>query len=140
LLIDDTETGRRIVSSYSTQDIKATESGARPYPDPDYPKDYYARVDWTYTSGNDRAHATMSDTDKLSNSRHFTDISPAQEATLNSLGIDENELWYTRYDADIALDPSVSGLQASGTGKGSLEGAQFGLASAPPKGCTTPTP
>jgi hypothetical protein len=140
LLIDDTETGKRIVSSYSSQDIKAIESDARPYPNPDYPKDYYARVDWTYTKGNDSAHVTMTDTDKLSNSRHFTNISPAQKATLNSLGLDENELWYTRYDADTALDLNVSGKQASGTGKGSLEGAQFDLASAPPKNSTTSTP
>jgi hypothetical protein len=128
LLIDDTETGKRIVASYSIKDIKATESDAQPYPNPDYPKDkdYYAKVDWTYTSGNDYAHVTMTDTDKLIVSRNLTvNLSPDQEATLANLGIDE--IWYTRYDADATLDLNVSGTQTSGTGKGTLENAQFGL-------------
>lgn len=134
LLIDDTETGKRLIASYSNQDVNATESDARPYPNTDYPKDYYAKVDWTYTSGNDSANVTMTNTDKLIISRQWLNLSPIQKATFTSQGIDE--LWYTRYDADIALDLNVSGKQASGTGKGTLESAQFGLDSAPPKSST----
>ncbi|GAA0463905.1 hypothetical protein Aca07nite_60160 [Actinoplanes capillaceus] len=133
LLVDDTETGERVLASYSTEAITAAESDPRPHPDPAYPKDYYAKVDWTYSDGDDHATLTMTDTDKLITAMQYvTDPTAAQQATLAKLGIDE--IWYTRYDTDVVLDLDTSAARAGGTGKGTLENAQFGLSSSPPKG------
>jgi hypothetical protein len=137
LLVDDTWTGQRLIASFDPQAIRATEYEPRPHPDPDYPKAYYATVNWQYANGTDHAAVTMTDTEKLIVSRQYlTDPSPAQQATMTKLGIDE--VWYTRYAARIDFDFDAAGRTDAGTGAGTLENAQFGTGSSPPN--STPTP
>jgi hypothetical protein len=139
VLVDDTWTGQRLIASFDPLAIRTTEFEPRPYPDPDYPKAYYATVDWQYANGTDHAQVTMTDTENLILSRQYlTDPSPAQQATLTRLGIDE--IWYTRYGTTIAFDFNAAGRTASGNGEGAMENAQFGTGSSPPKSTSTPPP
>ncbi|MBB3099494.1 hypothetical protein FHR83_007201 [Actinoplanes campanulatus] len=132
LLVDDTRTGKRLIASFDPRAITATELDPRPHPDPAYPKDYYATVDWRYANGTDHARVTMTDTENLIVARQYlTDPSAAQQATMTRLGIDQ--VWYTRYDTTIGFELDAAGLTATGNGEGTLENAQFGMGSSPPK-------
>ncbi|MCU7725002.1 hypothetical protein ODJ79_14850 [Actinoplanes sp. KI2] len=135
LLVDDTWTGQRLIASFDPEAINATEYEPRPHPNPDYPANYYATVDWQYTNGTDNARVTMTDTELIGSHRYLTDPSPAQQATLTSLGIDQ--IWHTRYAATIAFGFDAAGRTATGNGAGTLANAQFGTGSSPPK--NTPT-
>ncbi|MET7517576.1 hypothetical protein ABZS88_29620 [Streptomyces sp. NPDC005480] len=138
-LVDDTKSGKRMVGAFGTQTVKAKESGPKAYPNPAYPKDYYSKVHWSYHDGDDKADFTFTDTNQLIASRQYvTKPTQAQKTALDKLGIDE--IWYTRYATKNDLTLAVAGTQASGTGTGTLEAAQFGLSAAAPKGSAGPSP
>ncbi|MCU7729933.1 hypothetical protein ODJ79_39980 [Actinoplanes sp. KI2] len=131
LLVDDTSTGKRLISSVDPQAIRATESEPRPHPDPDYPRHYYATVDWRYTNGTGNSRVTMTDTEKVLEARHYlTDPSPAQQATLAQLGIDQ--VWHTRYDATLSFNSAAASRIAAVASVCTLENVQFSMDSSPP--------
>ncbi|MFE7110867.1 hypothetical protein ACFU98_16585 [Streptomyces sp. NPDC057575] len=104
----------------------------KPYPDPDYPKDYYSKVHRTYAKGRNKADFTFTDTGRLIVSRRYAaKPTQAQKKAMDQLGIDQT--WYTRYATTNDLHLDVAGTRAFGTGTGTLEATQFGLATAPPK-------
>ncbi|MEW2624634.1 hypothetical protein [Streptomyces sp. NPDC048106] len=115
--------------------MTARESDPKPHPEPAYPRDYYSKVHWSYRHGGERADFTFTDTDQLIVARQYvTEPTRAQKAALDKLGIDE--IWYTRYATDNTLTLALPGVHTSGTGTGTLEAAQFGLSTAPPKNGT----
>ncbi|MGW5655506.1 lipocalin-like domain-containing protein [Streptomyces humi] len=131
-LVDDTKAGKRLVGAYDTRTVTATESAPVPYDDPAYPRDYYSKVHWNYHDGADRADFTFTDTGQRIVSRHYlTSPTDAQQKALDRLGIDE--IWYTRYATDNDLTLALATTHAAGSGTGTLEAAQFGLADAPPR-------
>lgn len=131
-LVEDTKSGKRVVGAFGTRTVTAEESAPTPYPKPAYPDDYYSKVHWSYHNGDDKAGFTFTDTNQLIVSRQYvTKPTQAQKAALDKLGIDE--IWYTRYATRNDLSLDVGGAHASGTGTGTLEAAQFGLAGAPRK-------
>ncbi|WP_432044037.1 lipocalin-like domain-containing protein [Streptomyces cadmiisoli] len=132
LLVDNTDTGERPVASISAMTGSAHESNPQPYPEPDYLKDYYATVKWTYADGSDKATFTLTDTKALILARRVAaKPAAAQKKAMDNLGIDQ--IWYTRYDADASLDMTIDGARHKATGEGLLENLQFGLSSSPPK-------
>ncbi|WP_432187332.1 hypothetical protein [Streptomyces sp. Tue6028] len=135
-LVDDTKSGERLVGAFDPQTVTAQESDPVAHPDSAYPDDYFSTVHWTYRNGKDQADFTFTDTDQLIVARQYvTDPTQAQRTALKKLGIDE--IWYTRYGARNDLTLSLADLHAAGTGTGTLEAAQFGLRSAPPKNATS---
>ncbi|MFG2953112.1 lipocalin-like domain-containing protein [Streptomyces sp. NPDC048291] len=132
-LVDDTTTGKRLVGAYDAATVTATESAPVPHPEAAYPKDYYGTVHWNFASGDDRADCTFTDTSRLIVTRQYaTRPTPAQKTALDHLGIDA--IWYTRYAAGNSLTLELADAHTSGSGTGTLEAAQFGLTTAPPRG------
>ncbi|MFG2949355.1 hypothetical protein [Streptomyces adustus] len=137
-LVEDTKTGKRTVGAYGTDTVTAVESDPEPHPDAAYPADYYSRVHWTYHNGDDKADFTFTDTNQLIVARQYvTKPTQAQKDAMGKLGIDE--IWYTRYATTNSLTLDLAGTHTSGTGTGTLEAAQFGLGSAPPRATSTPS-
>lgn len=132
LLVDDTRTGTRLVGAYDPRTVTARESDPVPHSDPAYPRDYYSKVRWSYRSGGDNADCTFTDSDRLIVTKRYAAApTPNQRAALDELDIDQ--IRYTRYATTNSLTLDVGGAHASGTGTGTLEAAQFGLGTAPPK-------
>jgi hypothetical protein len=130
LLVDDVETGKRLIASSTESSITATESNPRPHPNPTYPTSYLSTVIWGYTNAADSATITFTDTDKLITTRRYlSNPTPEQQTELDQLGIDQ--IWYTRFDAGTTVDLTVAGTHDGANGKGTLENGQFGLRSSP---------
>ncbi|MGW2827342.1 hypothetical protein ACWC24_41180 [Streptomyces sp. NPDC001443] len=137
-LVEDTKTGKRVVGAYGTDTVTAVESDPEPHPEAAYPDAYYSKVHWSYHNGGDKADFTFTDTDRLIVARQYvTKPTQAQKSAMDKLGIDE--IWYTRYASANSLTLDLADVHTSGTGTGTLEAAQFGLADAPPRTTSTPS-
>lgn len=122
LLVDNTENGKRLVAAY-TDDTNATEVQVGTDPD------ILSEVQWSNT-GAESAALTMTATDRPVTGRPYvTSTVSAQQATLIKPGT--NQPWYTRYEADIALNLGTAAPGYRLIGKGMLDNAQFGLIRAP---------
>jgi hypothetical protein len=122
LLVDDTETGKRLVAAYTDDMLNATEIQVGTDPD------ILSEVQWSYI-GAESATLTMTATDKPVTGRPYVSTNTAQQANLGSQGT--KPPWYTRYEADIALRLGNAGPGYRLIGKGTLDNAQFGLIGPP---------
>ncbi|WP_406331049.1 lipocalin-like domain-containing protein [Streptomyces sp. NBC_00203] len=60
VVVDDTETGERVFSSFSPKNVTVKESAPKPPPNPAYSKDYYSSVRWDYSEGVGHPHGHQS--------------------------------------------------------------------------------
>lgn len=122
LVVDDTESGKRMVGAYDPETINATENQTGDGGD-DFPE-----VQWNYT-GPGSAIVTLTATDKHVPGRPYVNGSGAvvQQASRGGSA----SRWYDRNEAEIALSLGTMGPGYRVTGTGMLDNAQFGLLGSP---------
>lgn len=125
LLIDDVQSGQRLVNAFSADDLKVTESNPQPHPDPAHGDELPNTVRWDYARGTDRADLTFNVKKMILSRNYFPNPDATTRAALDNLGV--NNVWYTRFDTGITIDLDVDGRTQSATGEATLETPQFGI-------------